>query len=112
MDLRKQQGPEPEFRLREAPGSVAGRVVDAEGNALAGILLRLGHPDTPDANAITDKDGNFTFADLAPGQTVHIWGPGQGPGDPLKVLVGTKDLVIKIEKKSSQLPGRRTTNDR
>jgi hypothetical protein len=76
--------------LRDAPGSVAGRVVDGKGSPVANSRVILGHPCIPDAVAVTDAEGKFRIEDLVPGEEVTLcigW-------NFQKTKVGTEDLVL------------------
>ncbi|MBA2564567.1 MAG: carboxypeptidase regulatory-like domain-containing protein [Gemmatimonadetes bacterium] len=62
-----------------APGSIAGRVRDAGGAALAGVRVTAGTP-SPVASAVTDREGRFTLGDLQPGAyVVAAVADGYGP---------------------------------
>jgi hypothetical protein len=68
--------------------TLAGRIVDARGQALVGHLVRLSEPPgagaTPGATrvpleATTDADGRFTLADVRRGgKLLELFGPGKG----------------------------------
>ena len=58
--------------LRDAPGFVAGRVVDQQGNAAEGVRVIMGHPCIPDAICVTDVKGRFRIEDLVPGEEVTV----------------------------------------
>lgn len=50
------------------PGSIAGIVVDQTGAAVAGARVKLTREDqTPVGEAVSDEDGRFVFANVAPG---------------------------------------------
>ena len=54
--------PEPvAIRLREAPASVAGKVVDAQGSPVAKARVQLRYPDSKGADASTETDAEGTF---------------------------------------------------
>jgi hypothetical protein len=79
-----------EILLREAPGFIAGRVVDKKGKPMANTNVVLGHPCIPDDVCKTDSDGKFRLDNLVPGDEVSIsvnW-------NFQKVKVGTEDVVI------------------
>lgn len=81
-----------QVRLAEEPVAIAGRLVDNEGKALAGVVVRMDHTHAPDRGdtasfrhsggllkhplhhqATTDDDGRFTFRELQPAaRTGHI----------------------------------------
>ena len=81
-----------EIWLREAPGFVAGRIVDADGKPMPKTHVVLGHPCIPDTMCITDAKGAFRIEDLVPGEEVTL-SIGR---DFHKVQVGTEDLVIVV----------------
>ena len=83
--------PEPvDISVREAPASVAGRVVDAEGNPVAKARVVLGHLCCPDARTETDADGNFQIDSLLADQEVELW----ANGTTVKTKAGTANLRI------------------
>jgi hypothetical protein len=92
-------GPPVQIVLRDAPGSVAGRLVDADGKPVVRARVLLGHPCIPDAISTTDQDGRFRFADLVPGEKVTIYA---GRRYIKNVPVGTTDLVVAPEKPKKQ----------
>ena len=54
---------------RQQPGSISGKVVDQTGAAVAGAQVRLSREDqSPSQEALSDEDGRFVFANIAPGQ--------------------------------------------
>jgi hypothetical protein len=76
--------------LRDAPGFVAGRVVDGKGQPVAKTRVILGHPCIPDAVSITDGEGKFRIDDLVPGEEVTLcldWSFQT-------VKVGAEDLIL------------------
>ena len=80
-----------DIRLREAPASVAGRVVDAQGRPVAKARVLLGSLLCPDASTETDAEGNFRFDSLFTDQEVQLWGYG---GTTVKAKAGTSNLRI------------------
>ena len=87
---RRQLSDKLEISLREAPGSVAGQVVDPDGKPMPKVRVVLGHPCISEAVCITDAQGAFRIEDLVPGEVVTLsigW-------DFHKVKVGTEDLLI------------------
>src|SRR5271165_832983 len=49
-------------------GTIYGTVVDQQGDLVAGAQVMLAHGDkTPDHRALSGEDGQFTFANVAPG---------------------------------------------
>jgi len=55
----------PEQRLS---GSISGTVVDQTGAAIAGARVKLSREDqSPDLEVLSDEDGQFSFANVAPG---------------------------------------------
>lgn len=49
-------------------GRISGSVVDQSGAVVAGVLVRLTREDqSPDQEALSDDDGQFSFANIAPG---------------------------------------------
>ncbi len=51
-----------------ASGSVTGKIVDVNGAPVVGAHVRLSRPDSPSSpEALTGDDGQFTFANIAPG---------------------------------------------
>lgn len=83
--------PEPvDIGLREAPASVAGRVVDAQGNPVANARVLLGHLCCADASTETDAEGNFRIDSLLADQEVELW----VNGTTVKTRAGTRNLRI------------------
>lgn len=89
----RELGGQPEVVLRDAPGSVAGVVVDEEGEPVAKAKVILGHPCIPDAVAPTDEKGRFQITDLVPGEEVTLCLGFRFQ----KVKVGAGDLVLVAE---------------
>jgi hypothetical protein len=53
---------------RQQPGSISGKVVDQTGAAVAGARVKLSREDqSPSQEALSDEDGRFSFANIAPG---------------------------------------------
>lgn len=49
-------------------GRISGNVVDQSGAVVAGVLVRLSREDqSPDQEVLSDDDGQFSFANVAPG---------------------------------------------
>jgi hypothetical protein len=59
-------------------GRISGTVVDQSGAVVAGVLVRLSRDDqSPDQEALSDDDGQFSFANVAPGPfQLTITSPG------------------------------------
>jgi len=59
-------------------GRISGNVVDQSGAVVAGVLVRLSREDqSPDLEALSDDDGQFSFANVAPGPfRLAITSPG------------------------------------
>jgi len=79
-----------DVRLREAPGVVAGKVVDENGKPVAKSRVILGHPCIADAICVTDEQGRFGIEDLVPGEEVTLcvrW-------NFQKVKVGDENVVL------------------
>jgi uncharacterized GH25 family protein len=81
-----------DIHLREAPASVAGRVVDAQGSPVAKARVQLRYPNSkdPDATAETDAEGNFRIDSLFTDQEVELW----ANGTTVKTKAGTSNLRI------------------
>jgi hypothetical protein len=79
-----------EIRLRNAPGAVAGKVVDAQGKPVVKARVVMGHLCIPDAIVETDAAGRFRIDSLLPEQAVELWANGKT----LKTKAGTEDLLI------------------
>jgi len=61
----------------ERKGSLAGRVADADGAVLKGVLVTLVPSDgSANRKAVTDAKGEFMFLDLAPGEYLLSWSSG------------------------------------
>lgn len=61
--LARWQKPNP-----EAPASISGNIVDQSGAPISGAIIKLTREDqAPNREALSDADGHFSFADLAPG---------------------------------------------
>ncbi len=61
--LAQSQQPE-----QQVPGSISGTIVDPTGDAVAGARVRLSRGDqSPDQEVLSGDDGQFSFADVAPG---------------------------------------------
>src|SRR6266478_6652638 len=59
------QSQQPEQQLS---GSISGTIVDPTGGAVAGARVRLSRGDqSPDQEVVSGDDGQFSFADVAPG---------------------------------------------
>jgi hypothetical protein len=53
---------------RQPPGSISGKVVDQTGAAVTGARVKLSREDqSPSAEMLSDEDGRFAFANVAPG---------------------------------------------
>jgi hypothetical protein len=76
--------------LQDAPGLAAGRVVDGNGDPVAGVSVFLGHPCIPDDVCVTAEDGRFRIVDLVPGEEVTLFVQGVTQ----RVTVGDEDVVI------------------
>jgi hypothetical protein len=49
-------------------GRISGTIVDQSGAVVAGVLVRLSREDqSPDREALSDDDGQFSFANMVPG---------------------------------------------
>jgi hypothetical protein len=79
-----------DIRLRNAPGAVAGKVVDAQGKPVVKTRVVMGHLCIPDAVTETDAEGHFRIDSLLPEQTVDLWASGKT----VKTKAGTENLVI------------------
>ncbi len=56
------------LRDRQPPGSISGKVVDQTGASVAGARVKLSREDqSPTQEALSDEDGRFAFANVAPG---------------------------------------------
>ncbi len=91
---KQQLCPSLEIVLYNAPGFIAGRVVNTEGKPIAKTRVVLGHLCMPDDIGITDKNGHFKFVDLVPGKKYSIWAARKSVKD---VPVGTENLTITAE---------------
>src|SRR5262249_26773426 len=90
-----------------AAETIAGRVIDPRGTAVAGALVRAtftGDPPAvaalrPSAQAITDDDGRFLLEGLDPGpHEVVAESPAFAPAEADAVAAGTRDLVLRLGK--------------
>jgi Carboxypeptidase regulatory-like domain len=65
----------------QAPGSITGKVVDQSGAAVGGARVTLAREgQSQNLEALTDDDGQFSFADVAPGPLqLTITSPGLAP---------------------------------
>ena len=63
---------------QQLPGSISGTVVDRTGAIIPGVRVKLFREDqSPSKDAISDSDGQFTFAGVAPGPfRLTITSPG------------------------------------
>jgi len=88
-----------DIHLREAPASVAGKVVDAQGNPVAKAQVMLGRSEhvsiAVEATSETDAEGNFRFDSLFADQEVWLW----VNGTTVKTRAGTNNLRIVIGRK-------------
>jgi hypothetical protein len=89
---------------QESPGSISGTVVDPSGAAIAGARVRLIHEDQNlSQDLLADADGQFTFANIAPGNfqltitaqsfTGQTFSGTLQPGEPFVVPRITLDLA-------------------
>jgi len=63
---------------QQPAGSISGTVVDGTGAAITGARVTLTREDqTPNQDALSDDDGRFSFANVAPG-TFHITVAAEG----------------------------------
>ncbi len=82
-----------EIVLRDAPGFVAGRVVDCSGKPVPNTRVALGHPCFPQEVVTSDEEGCFRIDDLVPGEEVSV-----GIGFNMqKVKVSADDIVITLQ---------------
>jgi protocatechuate 3,4-dioxygenase beta subunit len=81
-----------DFRLRNAPGTVAGRVLDALGKPVAKARVVMGHLCIPDAIVETDAAGRFRIDSLLPEQAVDLWVNGKT----VKAKAGNENLVVVV----------------
>ncbi|MFO0983565.1 MAG: sigma-70 family RNA polymerase sigma factor [Planctomycetota bacterium] len=98
------------------PGSIAGRVVDAAGGPMKGVLVlmhgwnddrfrfsggeraTLTEDDVGRRTAHTSEDGRFRFEDLAAGEYgLNAWLRDSGPGDRQKVSLGAGEDRAGVE---------------
>jgi hypothetical protein len=90
----------------EEPGSVEGRVVDADGNAVDGARVGVGFVPTylpegalPFGMALSDSRGEFVLRGIRPGsQQLSAYAPGVGRGrvDAVEVLSGRSATGVEI----------------
>jgi hypothetical protein len=97
----------------EEPGSVEGRVVDADGNAVDGARVGVGFVPTylpegalPFGMALSDSRGEFVLRGLRPGSqrlSAYTPGVGRGSADGIEVQSGrsTTGVVIRLTETSS-----------
>jgi hypothetical protein len=78
--------------LSNAPGAVAGKVVDALGQPVVKARVMMGHPCIPDAITETDAEGQFRIDSLLPEQAVHLLVNGKT----VKTKAGTGNLRIVV----------------
>lgn len=88
-----------DIHLREAPASVAGKVVDAQGNPVAKAQVLLSHSEhvsiAVEASSETDAEGNFRIESLFADEEVWLW----VNGTTMKTKAGTSNLRIVIGRK-------------
>jgi Carboxypeptidase regulatory-like domain len=54
--------------VQQSSGSITGTVVDQSGAIMGGVQIRLTHEDqSPSQEVLSDTDGQFSFANVAPG---------------------------------------------
>jgi len=90
-----------------AEETIAGRVIDARGTAVAGGLVRAEFTGDlpraadlrPSSMAVTDDEGHFLLEGLDPGQyEVMATSEGTAPARADAVIAGTRDLVLRLGK--------------
>jgi peroxiredoxin len=88
------------IKLRQATGSVAGRVVDSKGEPIGGASVNVG-----DVYAITDRKGGFRISGIEDRGFISVYaGSSRFGNKPYRNH--EKDLVIVVQEPSSQGPGR------
>lgn len=88
------------------PGAIlAGRVVDPDGAALAGVEVRVGPPQSmqwmptrTEADTTTDADGRFLLPDRKPGEIVdvHLQGAGHAFALLPRVMLGEESADLRV----------------
>lgn len=98
-----------ELRLEAGAGSVGGRVVDGQGNAVVLCPVTLSSPGTADEGTrgppalrtVTDEDGAFRFDGLVAGGTTTrelVAGGGKLESVPITVEMGESGLLLVVER--------------
>jgi RNA polymerase sigma factor (sigma-70 family) len=81
-DLRDSPAGPLEIKLQPC-GSVSGRIVDPDGQPLAGVFVNIDGRHGGYHGAMMDKDGRFRVEGLVPGQEYRVWVNGKrGPSFP------------------------------
>ncbi len=96
----EQRGPRDKIEvvLREAPGFVAGRVVDENGGPVPNARVILGSPCIPGAISVADAEGGFRIDNLLPGKEVTL----RVGRNSHKVKVGATDLVLATQRRKKE----------
>ncbi|MBK8795528.1 MAG: carboxypeptidase regulatory-like domain-containing protein [Anaerolineales bacterium] len=82
-------GTQPPAVSTASPGALAGRVVDAQGEPIAGATVLVAQADGAPHQAITDADGRYRIVGIPPGQYVPA---AVAPGYAERALAGLLDI--------------------
>ncbi len=88
--------PAPEQPNRQLSGSISGTVVDESGAVVAGARVRLaGENQSPSPEALSGSDGQFSFANIAPGPfQFTITAAGFAPQTSSGILHPGEDYIL------------------
>ena len=82
-------GTQPPAVSTASPGALAGRVVDAQGEPIAGATVLVAQADGAPHQALTDADGRYRIVEIPPGQYVPA---AVAPGYAERALAGLLDI--------------------